>query len=72
MVIYDILGQAVRRLVVDQRQAAGFYRLAWDGRNGAGRAVGSGVYFYRLRVRGVSGDTGDTHFVQTRKMTLIK
>lgn len=72
LVIYDILGQAVRRLVVDQRQAAGFYRLAWDGRNGAGRAVGSGVYFYRLRVRGVSGDTGDTHFVQTRKMTLIK
>ncbi len=66
LVVYDIIGQEVRRLAVGQRQSAGFYRLVWDGRDGAGRAVGSGVYFYRLRA------VGDTRFVQTRKMTLIK
>jgi fibronectin type 3 domain-containing protein len=66
LVVYDIIGQQVRRLLAAQHQAAGFYRLAWDGRDGAGRAVGSGVYFYRLSTAGA------VRFVQTRKMTLIK
>ena len=62
LAIYDILGQRVRTLVAGQ-QAAGFYRLAWDGRDRAEQAVASGVYFYRLTAAG---------FSQTRKMTLIK
>ncbi len=60
--IYDILGQRVRTLVSGQ-QGAGFYRLAWDGRDQADQAVASGVYFYRLATAG---------FSQTRKMTLLK
>jgi len=60
--IYDILGQRVRTLVTGQ-QGAGFYRLAWKGRDQADRMVASGVYFYRLATAG---------FSQTRKMTLIK
>ena len=60
--IYDILGQRVRTLVTGQ-QGAGFYRLAWNGRDQADRMVASGVYFYRLATAG---------FSQTRKMTLIK
>ncbi len=71
LVIYDILGQQVRALVLGQRQAAGFYRLAWDGRSSAGRAVASGVYFYRLQAA-ASRLPSELRFTQTRKMTLIK
>ncbi len=48
--VYDILGRAIRTLV-DQDQAIGTYHIAWDGRDASGRAVASGTYFYRLRVR---------------------
>ncbi len=66
LVIYDILGRPVRTLAANTLQSAGFYRLAWDGRDEAARAVASGVYLYRLRA------AGETPFVQTRKMMLIK
>ena len=49
--VFDILGQRVHTLVSGW-QVAGFYRLAWDGRNRAYRAVASGVYFYRLETGG--------------------
>jgi hypothetical protein len=71
LVIYDILGQQVRALVLGQKQGAGFYRLAWDGRNSAGRAVASGVYFYRLRALALHVSS-ELQFAQTRKMTLIQ
>ena len=61
--IYDVLGQKVRDLVRDEMREAGFYRAVWDGRNTAGQAVSSGMYFYRLEAGGG---------VQTRKMALIK
>ena len=47
--VYDILGRAIRTLV-NQDQPIGTYRIAWDGRDASGRAVASGIYFYRLRV----------------------
>ncbi len=47
LAVYDLRGKLVRRLV-DERQVAGSHEAAWDGRDGAGRAVASGVYFYRL------------------------
>jgi hypothetical protein len=46
--IYDIQGRAVRTLV-DGVQAARFHTAVWDGRNDAGHAVASGVYFIRLQ-----------------------
>jgi len=60
--IYNLLGQQVRTLS-DGVQAAGQYRAVWDGRDDAGRALSSGVYFARLQV-GASG--------QTRKMMLVR
>lgn len=60
--IYNIQGQEIRTLV-SELQASGFYTVTWDGRNGAGQEVTSGVYFYRLRV-------GD--FTATRRMVLMK
>jgi len=45
--IYDVVGRLVKR-VVNDRQPAGVYRAAWDGRDQTGRLSGSGVYFLRL------------------------
>jgi hypothetical protein len=52
----------VRTLASDTR-AAGAYELSWDGSDDHGRAVASGVYFYKL----VAGD-----FSRTKKMVLLK
>ena len=57
LVVYNIVGQEVERLVNDV-QKAGYHRVSWNASNFA-----SGIYFYRLQ----SGD-----FVQTRKMVLLK
>ena len=45
--VYNLLGQQVRVLVRDH-QEPGRYEVPWDGRDGLGRYVSSGVYFYRL------------------------
>ncbi len=60
--VFDATGRRVRALV-DAEQAAGEHRVAFDGRDDGGRALASGVYFYRLEAGGV---------VQTRKMVLLK
>ena len=65
--IYDMHGGVVRRLEAGH-QAAGTYQsrsraLYWDGRNGRGESVTSGLYFYTLR----AGD-----FTATRKMLIRK
>jgi hypothetical protein len=60
--IYDVTGKLVRTLV-DGRLAAGPHRAAWDGADDRGRAVASGVYYYRL-------DAGPAS--ATRRMVLLK
>jgi hypothetical protein len=60
--IYDVTGKLVRTLV-DEPREVGVHALTWDGTDGNGAAVSSGIYFYRL-------DAGD--FTQTRKMVLLK
>lgn len=62
LIVYNSLGQKIRTLVTT-RQPAGGYEIQWDGRDDAGRAVGSGVYIYRLWVE---------EFTQSRKMLLIR
>lgn len=47
LTIYNLLGQQVRVLVRDHR-STGRYEIPWDGRDGFGRYVSSGVYIYRL------------------------
>jgi subtilisin family serine protease len=49
--IYGLRGEKVRSLI-SGHQAAGNRAVTWDGRNDAGRTVGSGVYFYRLSAGG--------------------
>jgi hypothetical protein len=60
--VYNARGALVRRLFNGKRDP-GVYEIPWDARNDEGRAVASGVYFYRL-------DAGDV--TNTRKMLLLK
>ena len=62
IVIYDALGQEVRRLINDTK-AAGRYTIQWDARDNLGRGVGSGVYIAKVEA-GV--------FSATQKMLLLK
>ena len=67
LTIYGINGKMVRRLEVGYK-AAGMYRsrsraVYWDGRNGLGEQLASGVYFYTLTVG---------KFTATRRMLILK
>ncbi|MFH1680822.1 MAG: FlgD immunoglobulin-like domain containing protein, partial [Candidatus Eisenbacteria bacterium] len=60
--IYDVSGRHLATLV-DGFKAEGRHTVQWNGRDGDGRAVPSGVYLYRLK----------TPFEEmTRKMLLIR
>jgi hypothetical protein len=61
--VYNVAGALVRTLVDGVRSPGIDHKVEWDGRNAAGQAVASGVYFYRL----VAGD-----YTRTRKMVLLK
>lgn len=45
--VYNLLGQRIRRLI-DDILPAGSHQTIWDGRDQAGRATASGIYFYAL------------------------
>jgi hypothetical protein len=62
LTIFNMLGQQIRSLI-DMDRAAGRFTATWDGRDDAGIAVGSGVYFYRL----VAGEA-----MMVRKMMMLK
>jgi fibronectin type 3 domain-containing protein len=53
--LYDIRGRLVRTLA-DGRRSGGTYDAVWDGRDNAGRAVSSGIYFARVSI----GEWGET------------
>jgi hypothetical protein len=62
LAVYDALGQRVR-ILVEELLAAGEHQAMWNGQDGAGAAVASGVYFYRLQAGGAA---------QARRMLLLK
>ena len=53
LALYNLAGQKVQTLVQGQRPA-GAYTVRWDGRDADGRALASGMYFYRLSANGKS------------------
>ena len=67
LTIYDLSGGLVRRIDVGHRIAAVYESRSkavhWDGRNGLGERVASGIYFYHL-------SAGD--YSATRKMVILK
>ncbi len=60
--IYNVNGQLVKRLL-SKELPAGNYSLRWDGRDGRGLQVASGVYLCRLNVGGATA---------SRKLLLLK
>ena len=60
--IFNIVGQKVRTLV-DEEMRPGVYVADWDGEDGNGNFVSSGIYFYRMQ----AGDFSDM-----KKMLLLK
>jgi hypothetical protein len=61
--IYNIRGEQVRTLV-SRHHEAGWYTIAWNGRNESGASVSSGVYIYAL--------TTPSGFLKTQKMIYMK
>ena len=62
LIVYNTLGQQVR-VLVNEKQDAGFYRMTWDGKDEIGRRVSSGIYLVRIEAG---------KFKQVRKMVLLK
>ncbi len=60
--IFNLLGQRIITLV-DEHQNAGVKSVIWDGKDNAGKAVSSGVYFYKI-------DAGSFH--ESKKMIMLK
>ncbi len=60
--VYDLLGQRVR-VLADETRSAGQHTVSWNGRDGAGQPVASGVYVCTLRAGGV---------VATRKLLVVR
>jgi hypothetical protein len=58
--VVDVSGRVVKMLL-DGTRTAGDYSVAWDARNDEGKAVVSGVYFYRLEAPG---------FADTKKLVI--
>jgi hypothetical protein len=65
--VFDVKGECVRVLVDGQRHA-GDAMVLWDGRNEAGQALPSGVYVYRLKIRGTEGSVVQAQ----KKMLMVK
>ena len=62
IVIYDVLGSEVIKLV-DDDQHYGYKKIIWDGKNSNGNVVAPGVYFYRAELGSL---------IETKKMILLK
>ena len=59
--VFNLLGQRLATLV-DGVQSAGAHTVQWDATDAAGRAVGAGVYIYRLSSGGMT---------ESRRMVLV-
>jgi hypothetical protein len=60
--IFNAIGQRVKVLLRESVQP-GYHRAVWEGDDAAGRQVGSGLYFYRVKV-------GESQHV--KRMMLVK
>jgi len=60
--IYNIKGKLLQ-IIIDQKQSAGYHLVNWNGRDGSGKYISSGVYFYCLQMN---------EFVQTKKMMVLR
>jgi flagellar hook assembly protein FlgD len=62
LTIYNMMGQEVRRLV-DREQGAGYYTVAWEGKDERDNSVQSGIYLCRIKTEKYSS---------MKKLVLVK
>ena len=62
LAIFNLLGQEVR-VLVNERRDAGSFSATWDGADAMGRRVASGIYLYRIQAGSFSA---------TKRMLLLK
>lgn len=62
LAIYNIIGQKIATLV-NKQQLAGQHQVIWDGNDGNGNMVSSGIYLYKLKTE---------KFSQTKKMMYLQ
>lgn len=67
--IYDMTGRRLRTLVHGSKPG-GTYKITWNGRDQYGKAVASGVYFYRIVII-PQGDDVDK-IIYVRKMVMMQ
>ncbi len=60
--IYDASGKLVRTLI-NEKKEAGYHSVEWNGLNDSGRAMSSGVYFYKIET---------DQFSEAKRMILLK
>ncbi|MCH8247617.1 MAG: T9SS type A sorting domain-containing protein, partial [Bacteroidetes bacterium] len=63
LIVFNLLGQKVRTLLMQEARPAGVHRLPFDGQNDAGLELTSGIYVYQLK----AGD-----FIHSKKLLLLK
>ncbi len=61
--VFDVTGSLVRTLIDWEVVSKGYHESAWNGCDGAGQQVASGIYFYRLETK---------ECIESKRMTLIK
>lgn len=62
--IYNIRGQKVKKLIASEIMEKGNIEVQWNGEDDSGKQVGTGVYFYKLKV--------NNDDIETRKCILLK
>jgi hypothetical protein len=65
--IYDIIGREVS-VPIDGEFDAGYYEFVWDSKDGSGKEVASGIYFYVMEAFGGN----ELLFRQIKKMVIVK
>lgn len=67
LIVYNILGQQVARLINEQR-SAGNHSIFWKADDSKGMKLSSGIYLYKIKATGNDG----SEFQEIKKMVLLK
>jgi hypothetical protein len=63
LIVYDMMGREIKRLIDNEYYSSGIHKTMWDGTNNSNQSISSGVYYYRLTGVGIN---------LTRSMVLLK
>lgn len=67
--VYNLLGEELNAIAVNQSLGKGNHRFIWAGKDDHGHQLPSGIYLYRLEVKSHSGNR---LYQNTKKMVLMK